>query len=507
MRVRFGIRHSAFGIRQSQLTLTPLATRTLETLRRHALLRDGRRVLVALSGGADSVALLFLLRELEEAGVLTVVAIAHLNHQLRGADSDADEAFCIALAARLGLEAIAERADVAAVARKEKRSIEDAARAVRYEFLGRAAEAVGADVIAVAHTLDDQAETFLLRLLRGAGTRGLAAIRPRAGRVIRPLIELEREDLRTYLRGRDELFREDASNTDVSFARNRVRHELMPLLQSRFSPRVTHVLAREAELARQDEEFLAAEAIKLASRIVLTDVAGVRLDADGLRCAPRALSSRVVHAVLQRLAGTKSIHFEHVQRLLALAEPSSTAGRALSLPGQNAVRVGSEIRLRPEGAQSRRSRAGGAAEADEGGNSFAFSLSIPGEVVLDGPRLAVGAERLPGPPGSEGRPRKWAARGREVGVAASAIHLPLAVRSRRPGDRFRPLGAPGTRKLQDFLVDRKVARNERDTVPLVVDGRDRIVWVVGQTVAEDFRVTDPSQGVILLKVRHLGGPG
>ena len=281
-----------------------------------------------------------------------------------------------------------------------------------------------------------------------------------------------------------------------------MRHELLPLLQSRFSPRVTHVLAREAELARQDEEFLAAEAIKLASRIVLTDVAGVRLDADGLRCAPRALSSRVVHAVLQRLAGTKSIHFEHVERLLAL-----TAGQAISLPGQCAVRVANEITLRPEGPQSRRSHAGGAAKADEGGNSFAFSLSIPGEVVLEGSRLAVAAERLPGPPGSEGRPRKWAARGAEVGVAASAIHLPLAVRSRRPGDRFRPLGAPGTRKLQDFLVDRKVARNERDTVPLVVDGRDRIVWVVGQTVAEDFRVTDPSQGVILLKVRHLGGPG
>ena len=468
------------------------------------MLRAGGRVLVALSGGADSVALLFLLRELEEAGALTIAAIAHLNHQLRGAESDADEAFCVALAGRLGLEAVIERADVAAVARTQKRSIEDAARVTRYGFLERAATAVSAETIAVAHTLDDQAETFLLRLLRGAGTRGLGAIRPKAGRVIRPLIELERAELRGYLAGRREPFREDASNADVAFARNRVRHELLPLLESRFSTGVTHILAREAELARQDEEFLAGEAIKLAARIVLTDVGGVRVDADELRRAPRALGSRVAHAVLQRLAGTRSIHFEHVERLLGLAEPSplraagdrgqAAGNRAISLPGQDAVRVGEWIVLKP-----RRNRTSA--------NDFVVSLSIPGEVVLEAQGLAVGAEQLPGPAGSSGRQRKWTARGSEVGVAAGALELPLAIRSRRPGDRFRPLGAPGKRKLQDFLVDRKVARNERDAVPLVVDGRDRIVWVVGQTVAEDFRVTDPSQGVILLKVRHLGGVG
>jgi tRNA(Ile)-lysidine synthase len=139
-----------------------------------------------------------------------------------------------------------------------------------------------------------------------------------------------------------------------------------------------------------------------------------------------------------------------------------------------------------------------------GGPIFAVSLSIPGEVQLAAAGMAVGAERLEP---AVGRPRKWEGRGTEVGVAAGRLELPLAVRSRRPGDRFHPLGAPGPRKLQDFLVDRKVERAERDTVPLVVDGRDRIVWVVGQSVAEDFRVTDPAQGVILLKVRHLGGAG
>jgi len=192
----------------SALNMT-LGQRLLDTIGRHALLRDGRRVLVALSGGADSVALLFLLRELETAGVLDVAGVAHLNHQLRGADSDADAAFCAALASRLGLPFIIESADVAAIARTQKRSMEDAARSVRYAFLERAAATTAADAIAVAHTVDDQAETFLLRLLRGAGTRGLASIHPKAGRVIRPLIDIERVELRDWLSAFGEPFRAD----------------------------------------------------------------------------------------------------------------------------------------------------------------------------------------------------------------------------------------------------------------------------------------------------------
>jgi tRNA(Ile)-lysidine synthase len=496
----FGICHLAFDISDlpfgiCHLTLsTSLQRRALETIRRHGLARPGDRVLVALSGGADSVALLLLLRELEQQGALTVAGAAHLNHRLRGVAADDDEAFCAALAAELRVPFRAERRDIAALARAQKRSIEDAARSARYAFLEAAAAALGADLVAVAHTRDDQAETFLLRLLRGAGTRGLAAIHPRAGRVIRPLLDVARADLRDYLAASRQSFREDASNADVTIPRNRVRHELLPYLESQFSPAITDVLSREATLARQDEEFLRAEAIKLADRIVLTDVA-VRIDAAGLASAPRALSSRVAQAAVQRFAGSKSIAFDHVERLLALADGPGD-GRAISLPGQAAVRTGREIVLRPVAPKSRQRR--GAAAGDEGGNSFAFSLSIPGEVELAPQRLAVGAEWSAG----LGSSTKWVGKGAEVGVAAGLLTLPLGVRNRRPGDRFRPLGAPGVRKLQDFLVDRKVARNERDSLPLVVDGRDRIVWVVGQAVAEDFRVTDPAQGVLLLKVRR-----
>ncbi len=503
-----------------------LRARVRRTIRQHALARRETRVLVALSGGADSVALLHLLREMQAAGDLVVAGAAHLHHGLRGADADADEAFCRALAERLNVPFVAARADVAALAREQKRSIEGAARSARYAFLERAADQLGADVIATAHTRDDQAETFLLRLLRGAGTRGLAAIRPRVGRVIRPVLDVSRSDLRRFLEDRGEGFREDVTNADVSIPRNRVRHELIPYIQSRFSQGAPVRLARQAALARQDEEFLRQRAIESAARIVLkgngfgldetrgisradagggppdlgprtsaidppTSDLGIDLDASALATTPRALSSRVAHDVLSRLAGTRSISAHHVDRLLALAE-GGRDGESVSLPGHYALRQGGLIRLRT-----------GRGPTREDANAFAFSLSIPGEVAWLPDGSAITAERLD--PGSNGR--RWAARGAEVGIAAAPLALPLAVRSRRPGDRFHPLGAPGERKLQDFLVDRKVPRAERDALPLVVDGRDRIVWVVGHSVAEDFRVIDPSAGVLLLKVRRLGGVG
>jgi len=474
-----------------------LQQRVVDTIRRHALLRDGARVLAALSGGADSVALLLLLRELHAAGVLAVAGAAHLHHGLRGAEADADEAFCAALAARVGVPFASERADVAALARAQKRSTEDAARVARYAFLNRAATSLSADAIAVAQTRDDQAETFLLRLLRGAGTRGLGGIRPRVGRVIRPLLDVDRAELREYLAARAEAWREDGTNRDLAIPRNRVRHDLIPYLESQFSPAVTAVLARSAALARDDEDFLHDRAIELAGRIVLTDErTQISVDAPGLAAAAPALSSRVVRHLLEHLAPGRALSFDHVDAVLALAGAGGPA--AVSLPGIDAVRAGGAVLLRA------RSSSGRGPERPAAANTFVFSLSIPGEVHLAASGLVVEAERLEA---DTERQRKWAARGAEVGVAAGGLTLPLAVRTRRPGDRFHPLGAPGPRKLQDFFVDRKVARADRDAVPLVVDGRDRIVWVVGQSVAEDFRVTDPSRGVILLKVRHLGGVG
>ena len=463
-----------------------LLPRVLRTVQAHAMVAPRGRVLVAVSGGADSVALLHLLRELQEGGDLTVAGAAHFNHSLRAA-ADADEAFCRDLAAAMDLPFDAGRGDVRALASAEDRSLEDAARRARYAYLEGAADRLGADVIAVGHTRDDQAETFLLRLLRGAGPRGLAAIRPKTGRIIRPLIEIARDELRAYIAERQLVFREDESNEDVAIPRNRVRHELLPILRA-FSPRVIDVLAREAEIAREDEDFLSRAAIDLRPGIVLTSKHGITLEAEPLRALHPALASRIVREALEQAAPGHFFGRDHIRAVLALATESARApGSGVDVPGVHVRRAGGRLMLE--------------VAAETPGiqpfeNSFRVPLSIPGEVSLQG--WAVSAS-------TEGAVQFTPA---TVAVAASVVKLPLAVRSRQPGDKFRPLGMGGRgRKLQDFLVDRKVPRKERDTLPLVVDSDDRIVWVVGHSVAEDFRVTGASQGVILLKARRLGGEG
>jgi tRNA(Ile)-lysidine synthase len=469
-----------------------LRARVLRTLRVHRMLPPRGRVLVALSGGPDSVALLHLLRELEGAGELVVAGVAHVNHRLRGESADADERSCRQLAADLGLSADVGSADVRALAKAEHRSLEDAARKARYAFLDAAADRAGADAIAVGHSLDDQAETFLLRLIRGAGPRGLGSIRPKVGRVIRPLIEISREDLRAYVAERRLVFREDETNADVAIPRNRVRHQLLPQLRQ-FSPAVVDVLAREAEIAREDEDFLSGLAIDQASRIVLVTKRGIEVDVEGVRNLHPALASRVLREALDRAAPGQFFGRDHIRAALALTTDAVADGAATSLPGLAVRKVAGRLLVQKPGQ----------AGAEPFSNSFRVPLSIPGEVALCG--WTVSAHTLGDGQTPAGALR---ARGGSVAVAASGLKLPLAVRSRRPGDRFRPLGLGGRgRKLQDFLVDRKVSRSERDALPLVVDSDDRIVWVVGQSVAEDFRVTGSSQGVIFLKARRLGGEG
>ena len=462
-----------------------LCHRVLRTVRMHRMVSHGGRVLVALSGGADSIAMLHLLRELETTGVLTIAGVAHFNHRLRGAAADADERFCRDVAASLDLPIEVDSTDVRALAAAEGRSLEDAARTARYAFLEAAADRLEAEAIAVGHSVEDQAETFLLRLLRGAGPRGLAGIRPRTGRVVRPLIEISRQELRDYVQERQLAFREDESNADLSIARNAVRHRLLPVLQA-FSPSVADVLAREADIAREDEDFLSQTAIDLASSIVLDTKHGIEVEIESVRALHPALASRVVREALDRAAPGQFFGRDHIRSTLTLMDaPVNGAGAALSLPGLSVRREGGRLVF-------------GGSRLEPFSNSFQFPLSIPGEVALPGWTVSAQAE-------SEKGDRSFSAAA--VSVAA-VMKLPLVVRSRKPGDRFRPLGMGGQgRKLQDFLVDRKVSRSERDTLPLVVDSDDRIVWVVGQSVAEDFRVTDTSQGVILLKAKRLGGEG
>ena len=457
-----------------------LGRAVLQTIRRRALLATGDRVAVALSGGPDSVALAWLLRELEAVAPWAVVGLIHVHHGVRGAEADADEAFCRRLADRMRLPIEVHRIDVPALARDRRVSMEAAARFGRYEAFEAARAALAATAVATGHTIDDQAETVLLRLLRGAGSRGVSAIRPRLGAIVRPLIDCRRVALRDYLAARGEPSREDATNQDVSIPRNRLRASVIPSIEAAWPGGIV-ALARFADLAADDEAWLAGAA-RSTGALRSTPDGGVEIDLDVLCGLPVALGRRVIREAIETGGGRPA--FRHIEAVYRLARADKTTSR-LHLPGVTVERLDRRLRLvAPRNIQP-------------AGPSEPRVLSVPGEVLLAETGETIQAS-FTGRADMSARP---SLAGQIALLQADAVPVPLAVRFRRPGDRWRPLGAPGTRKLQDWFVDRKVPRAARDRVPLVVDARGRIVWVAGFTIAHECRVTAPAGGVVVLELK------
>lgn len=496
----------------TKLSSNAFADRVRRTIQRFDLLPPGTRTIGALSGGPDSVALLAVLRTLAPICSFSLVGIAHLNHQLRGAASDADEAFCLKLAADWGLPFRAARVDVRALANAEHRSIEDAARLARYRFLEEAARELGADRIASGHTRDDQAETLILRLVRGAGPRGLAGIFPRAGRVVRPLLDVERHDVLEYLKLERIEYRQDESNKDLHFARNRIRHELLPVLKEKGSGRIVEHLARAADIFRVDADLLDDLAARAYERVVQTtcpersrgEGARLAISLEGLAAEPPALQRRLILMALKAIAPGRFSGFAQVEQVLDLAKTTGP-GAAVDLPGVRAERQPSAVVLRYRSGQGSRPLRGGSRGANERPVVwFSYPLQVPGAVAIPEADCEITAEATP----AADLPDDVQLRGRgEVAIVDADGLTGLVVRSRRPGDRFQPLGLGGHKKLQDVLVDYKIAQPHRDRVPLVVDNRDRIVWVAGLAVAEDFRVTARTRDVVILKRRRWSETG
>jgi tRNA(Ile)-lysidine synthase len=297
--------------------VSALLQQVRRTIQRHALCPAGARVLIGLSGGSDSVALVFLLRELAGNGGFSLAGLAHLNHTLRPS-ADGDEAFCRELADRLHLRILVETADVKGYARGRNLSVEDAARRVRYDFMDRAADTLDADRIAVGHTQDDQAETFLLKLMRGAGLTGLAGIYPRRGRVIRPLLDVSRADLRGYLTERGERWIEDETNNDLENPRNRLRHVVLPELDCAAGGPTRPAIARAAGLIRDDGQWLDELAAQRYVALAEDLADGVALDASASAAEPPAIRRRVLLQALRIGAGDREIGLDHVEAAMAV---------------------------------------------------------------------------------------------------------------------------------------------------------------------------------------------
>jgi tRNA(Ile)-lysidine synthase len=446
-----------------------------KTIARYGLLERGDKVLVACSGGADSSALLAALLELREEYGLRI-AVAHFNHHLRRAADD-DERFVIQMAQKLGLPVYLRREDIRACAAKHGLNIEEAGRERRYKFLRATAGRIAATRIATAHTLTDQAETVLMRILRGSGPTGLGGIAPCIdGLIIRPLIEVERREVEAYVRTQKIPYCEDETNRDLRYQRNRVRRRLIPYLERKFEPKIVQHLGRLAEISREEEEVWEQYSQAEAKRAILWKEGKILLDARRLSSLPPATGRRLVRAFLNAVKGDlRRFSFRDVETVRYLAER------------KEAVLPGKLVLWREKGLISIKERKAPsiAYEYEWDGKK---NLMIP-EVGLSfsGRMIKKGKAKLPAYDNN-----------RRALLDAAKVRFRLLVRSRREGDRYRPLGSPGRKKLKEIMRAKGIPLDERDQHPVFLS-RGNIVWVLGLPVAEDFKITPATKRIYVIE--------
>lgn len=440
-----------------------------------ACIAVGSHVLVALSGGADSVALLSLL--LGSASTLDLqIEAAHLDHALR-AESAQDAAFVARFCAERRVPLTMRRLDVAAVSKQRGGNLEETARELRREFLAEAACERGCDLVALGHHADDQAETFMMRLLRGAGQEGLAGMRLVDGPIVRPLLPFSRAEILEYLASQDLSWCEDASNRDQGFTRNRIRHQLMPLLAS-FNPQIVSQLNGLCERLRQDEggweDLVQAELVSCVERLEEE----LRIDRERLIRLSPALAGRLVRAVLREVRGDlRGISARHVAAVLTLASAGPVQGET-ALPGAWVARRYGVLLFRKSRPQPE--------------EVLAFTLSRPGDYPLpDGRVIRVTREE-----------RALGEATDAVEFCADSVTLPLEVRGVRPGDRMRPSGMSGRKKVQDLFVDLKLTREARRAALVFACGEE-LLWIAGVRRCEGYW---PGADAPVLRVRIITNP-
>jgi len=438
------------------------------------MLAGGETVLIAVSGGADSVALLHLLLELSPGWRLRL-HVLHVDHQLR-AESAADADFVRDLGARLGV-----LVDVATVAVDRRGSLEAAARAARYAALDVCAARVGAERIAVGHTADDQAETVLMRLLQGAGVRGLAGIPPVRGRIIRPLIEMRRSALETELRRAGLAWVDDRTNRDLKFLRNRIRHELLPLLADSYNPEVAASLVRVAAVARETVSALDLAAGAELDRLAVWSDRAATLKLDALRALPRPVAAEVLRQGAARLGSRAPLRaWAHrgLKRVLAVPAPR----RPFRLGGVTVEISGALARLATASPEPLIER----------------TVAVPGRTEL--PEIGQALEaRLVGAD-AYAIPRETS----RVAFDADELGAPLVVRARRRGERFVAFGG-SERRLKSLLIEAKVPRWDRARVPVILAG-GTIVWIGHLRRGAAGRVTARTRRVLELALVPLAQP-
>lgn len=460
-----------------------LVEKVKRTIRHYSLLEKGDKVVVGLSGGPDSMALLNVLWSLQDAYDLTLIP-AHLNYGMRGKESEDDLAFCEQAAARYGFALISESVDLPALIKERGLSPQAAAREIRYDFFQRTARENGASRIALGHHADDQAETLLMRLLRGAGTKGLSGMPiQREPGIIRPLLHVTREQILSYLTERGIPYREDSSNQKGIYLRNRIRRELIPLLVEQYNPNLVEDLQRTAEILGEEEVFMQEEAERHFSPICIPG--GVALGLADLKGLPDALVRRVVRMAMVQAGGFSEISFRHVDSVLKLMETEGSAAR-IDLPeGLKVRKVYGSLEFSVENPKE--------------SPGDLYEIPVPGRKRI--PELKIEVEcRVLSPDETMASLLKS-----EAVLDLDKCSGPLGFRTRRPGDIFYPKGFGKKKKVKRFFIDEKVPYMERGRVPLLVNRENEILWIGGYRMDERYAVDEKTRRALLIRIRHLNG--
>ncbi|MEX5213583.1 MAG: tRNA lysidine(34) synthetase TilS [Nitrospiraceae bacterium] len=480
---------------------SPFVRHALQTIRARRLLDPGMSVLVALSGGPDSVALMACLHQLAPKWHLQLTAV-HCNYGLRGHESDEDEAFVTTFCRRRNIPLLVEQLRLARQAPRGRRSVQEEARELRYRLLNELARRHGFDRIALGHTADDQAETVLLWMLRGAGTTGLGGMRhDRPGlhaHFIRPLLDCSREAVLRYLKSEGLAYREDSSNQSRAYRRNRIRHDVLPLLKE-FNPAIVPTLCRQADLLAEDEKVLQGESDRSLARLLIKQEPDVlAVQRDGLLALPTSIQRRIVRRILRTLhiAG-KAPSLRRVSVLLNEIERARN-GPSFQIGGCRVTRQGDVVCFKstplhenPRPPQARIHPQGPS-------QGITLPLTVPSTVVWPptGQRITLRWE-----PWQQGQDASIG-KGRSLSMAfdASRVSPTLSLRSWQPGDRFCPAGMGGRqKKLQDLFTDLKIPRADRDRLPVLVSP-EGILWVVGCRADHRFAPSITTKQVFMVEV-------
>ena len=482
---------SALRTSSRSVSRPALLTQLVRTVRQQQLFAPGQHLLVAVSGGPDSITLLSLLHRLAKPWRLTLTAV-HCNYGLRGAESDGDESFVKTFCRERHLSLVLHRPKL--VKRRQRSSLQAAARDARYDFMKQLAHEVGADCIAVGHTANDQAETVLMWMLRGAGMAGLAGMPyAREDRVVRPLLASTREEVLAYLDHEGLPYRRDSSNEKPLYHRNRIRKELFPVI-TQLVPAAVRVLQRQANILREDEAYLEQVTGDLVRRLVSHDSGDVqRLSRQAFIQLPVALQRRLIRAVLRTYdedgRASSVCVVESVRRLLLKGRSRTRLSlkQAMVSLDQGSVRF-SPVR------ENHKDETGSGHRKSE-----CLLLSVPSTVYWARTNQQIHVQHMTRHDAEQGGVALSAQR---VVFDADRYSEPLVVRPWRAGDRFSPQGMKGrSKKLQDYFTDKKIARHQRETIPLLV-APEGILWVVGMRQDERFVVSRGTTSCLVASVSN-----